>query len=180
MTDDSECIDSAQAAQPTGAAPKAPDREFRHATANTQMPVTFSSGRISAPATERAAILSEVSPVGLKDLRNVGLPKKAPSKLNPIFWLPAAAKTALNSLGIGAIGMGFGFSKIGRETIGHEGHHKHPLMTGSLKAFLRLNGFTTTTRYPSGEDLRNINDSPFIIANHQSYMDGLLLAMEFE
>ena len=35
-----------------------------------------------------------------------------------------------------------------------------------------------TLQFPKGQSFENLNDSPFLIANHQSYLDGIIIATE--
>lgn len=40
------------------------------------------------------------------------------------------------------------------------------------------NGIFATVNFAKGEGIDNVRDAPFIVANHQSYLDGALVATE--
>eukprot|EP00392_Amoebophrya_sp_AT5.2_P000608 g609.t1 len=127
---------------------------------------------------ERAKVLAGASRQMLRDLGNYGYPKNAPNRFNPAYWLPVLAKFGTNAVGLAGLTLGYGIGSMGR-VVGTR-LHENPAMEGGLLAFLRLNGLTVTVTYPKGETHANLTDSPFMVANHQSYLDGVIIATELK
>ncbi|CAD7957380.1 unnamed protein product [Amoebophrya sp. A120] len=126
---------------------------------------------------ERAKILKEFSSGALRDMGNYGYPKNAPHRLNPAYWLPVLAKFGTNAVGLAGLTLGFGMSQMGRGLVGTR-IHENPAMEAGLLTFLRLNGLTCTVTFPKNQSYANLTDCPFMIANHQSYLDGIVVATE--
>ncbi|CAD7945129.1 unnamed protein product [Amoebophrya sp. A25] len=115
--------------------------------------------------------------VNVRDIGNYGYPRNAPHKMNPAYWLPMLAKFGTNAMGMAGLTLGFGVASFGRATVGTK-LHESPVLESSLIALLRLNGLTCTVTYPKGESAASLNESPFMVANHTTYLDGVIIATE--
>lgn len=138
-----------------------------------------SASSSSAAQPPTAAIGAKPPPV--KDAQYWNYQEKNPeqelSAYNPAYWVPATLKLTSNIVGVSAVGLSLAAANVQKTLMGSN-ISENMLLRGSIQAWLRLNGVTTTIRFPSNESVEDMTKTPFLVSNHISYLDGPILATE--
>ncbi|CAD7943911.1 unnamed protein product [Amoebophrya sp. A25] len=101
------------------------------------------------------------------------------SSWNPAFWVPAALKTTTTAVGTAGITLAYGLGNVQRALTG-DALNDQTLMRAAISGFLRLNGISVTVSYPKNEDAESLTLSPFMVCNHISNVDGMVVTSELD
>eukprot|EP00392_Amoebophrya_sp_AT5.2_P003419 g3424.t1 len=101
------------------------------------------------------------------------------SSWNPAYFLPATLKLTTTTLGTTGIALAYAWGNVQKAITGDK-LSEQTTLRAAITAWLKMNGITSTVSWPRGENEKDLTNSPFLVCNHISNVDGMLMANELD
>mmetsp|Transcript_20620 Transcript_20620/g.52068 ORF Transcript_20620/g.52068 Transcript_20620/m.52068 type:complete len:921 (+) Transcript_20620:376-3138(+) len=101
------------------------------------------------------------------------------STWNPAYFLPATLKLTTTTLGTTGIALAYAWGNVQKAITGDK-LSEQTTMKAALTAWLKMNGIMSTVSWPRGESEKDLMNSPFLVCNHISQVDGMIMANELD
>eukprot|EP00391_Amoebophrya_sp_Ameob2_P001883 CAMPEP_0179006724 /NCGR_PEP_ID=MMETSP0795-20121207/14724_1 /TAXON_ID=88552 /ORGANISM="Amoebophrya sp., Strain Ameob2" /LENGTH=869 /DNA_ID=CAMNT_0020701539 /DNA_START=239 /DNA_END=2845 /DNA_ORIENTATION=- len=101
------------------------------------------------------------------------------SSWNPAYFLPATLKLTTTTLGTTGIALAYAWGNVQKAITGDK-LSEQTTMKAALTAWLKMNGIMSTVSWPRGESEKDLMNSPFLVCNHISQVDGMIMANELD